>query len=124
MRNVLITTAALVALAMPAEAAKTVRHSWFNVDYPTATCTASTQTPEETLDILRGPIGRGEGYENGRIAPEDVVKTGNGQIHVTIRATLNGAPNTGNFFTSKDMCDDFVKQEHIEPSQAPHDDIN
>jgi hypothetical protein len=49
---------------------------------------------------------------------------GSGQIHVTIRATLNGIPNYANYFTSKDMCDDFVKNEQITPQSAPSGDIN
>jgi len=122
MRNVLIAAAALAAFAGSAEAAP--RHVWYYVNYGSGACEKSQQTPEEMWSILAGPIGRGEGYEVGRISPDDVVKTDSGQIHVTIRATLNGIPNYANYFTSKDMCDDFVKNEQITPQSAPSGDIN
>jgi hypothetical protein len=122
MRSALIAAAALVALAGSAEAA--ARHTWYYVNYDAGACELSNQTPEEMLAFVAGPFGRGMGYEVGRISPDDVVKTGNGQIHVTLRTTLDGRPHNGEFFTSKAMCDDFVKNEQITPQSAPSGDIN
>jgi hypothetical protein len=75
-------------------------------------------------EILAGPIGRTRGYEVERIAPDDVVKTAKGDIHVMIRMTLNGVQNYANLFTSKDECDELVKENKLTPEQAAPGDIN
>ena len=99
MRNILIAAAALVAFAGSANTA--ARHTWYNADYGTGACVLSHHTPEEIWGIIAGPFGSTMGYVTDRISPDDVVKTGNGLIHVTIRATLNGQPTNAEFLASK-----------------------
>jgi hypothetical protein len=121
MRNVLI-AAALVALTGSAQAAP--KHTWFNVNFGSGQCELSKLSPADTLALLAGPVGRGMGYETDRIAPDDVVKTPDGQLHVTVRATINGVPHNAEFFTSKPLCDAFVKGTGLTPQSAPENDIN
>jgi hypothetical protein len=123
MRNVLIAAFSLVAFAGSAGAAAP-KHTWYNVNYGAGTCGLSKQTPEQTWAILDGPAGHAMGYSVDRISPDDVVKTPDGNIHVTITGKLNGEDNHAEFFTSTDACDKFVKDEGISPGQAPSGDIN
>jgi hypothetical protein len=46
--------------------------------------------PEQTWAILDGPAGHAMGYSVDRISPDDVVKTPDGNIRVTITGKLNG----------------------------------
>jgi hypothetical protein len=59
-----------------------------------------------------------------RIGPDDVTKDDKGNIHVHISMTRNGESFNAEFFTSKDACGQFVKDDGITPEQAPAGDIN
>jgi hypothetical protein len=99
--------AALIALAMPAGAAKlkmpngAVRHTWFVLDGRTATCAASDQTPEAFQSDAEGPQGHLEGVTAETIAPGDVTKDDAGNIRVRIRGTDNGQVVSWAFYTSR-----------------------
>jgi hypothetical protein len=128
MRNVLIAAGALVALAMPAEAAKlklpngAVRHTWFILNGRTAACVTSDQTPEAFQSAAEGPQGRLEGVTAETIAPGDVTKDDDGSIRVRIRGTDHGEVVSWAFYTSRDACD--IDAKAMTPEQAPASDIN
>jgi hypothetical protein len=96
MRSVLITAAALVALAGPAEAA--ARHTWYSVDFDEGTCTLSQLTPEQAAS------------QNGfdRITPNDVRKDADGDLSVIIHGNFGGKPYVSSFFSSKAKCEALV----------------
>jgi hypothetical protein len=127
MRTALI-AAALVALAMPADAAKlkmpngNVRHTWFMINGRTATCVAADQTPEAFQSAAEGPQGHLEGVTAETIAPGDVSKDDAGNIRVRIRGTDNGQAVSWAFYTSRDACD--IDAKAMTPEQAPTGDIN
>jgi hypothetical protein len=105
MRNVLIAAAALVALAMPAEAAP--KHVWFDVNYGSGTCDKSLMTPEEFYRSMAfSPMGKAMGVVVSPISPENVTKDDKGNIHVHVDATRNGDPVASDFFTLKADCAD------------------
>jgi hypothetical protein len=47
-------------------------------------------SPEQTWAILDGPAGHAMSYSVDRISPDDVVKTPDGNIRVTITGKING----------------------------------
>jgi hypothetical protein len=108
------------------------RHKWYMLDYSTATCKISDQTPQEFQSLINGFGGRANGYTAEEIAPSDVFKfslPGSGprggsdeDIKVEIRGTLNGAPVKWRFFSQKETCSIWAKD--VQPQQAPESDIN
>jgi hypothetical protein len=130
MREVWIAAAALVALAGSADAATlkmpngAVRHTWYDVDFTKAVCESSRGTPEGRYLYLRSAEGHSSGYTVERIEPADVQKDDAGNIHVTIRESLNGDAGRSEWFSSKDACEAFIRDTGIKPDQAPHSDIN
>jgi hypothetical protein len=122
MRNVLIAAVSLVALAGSASAA--AKHTWFDVSYGTGACEKSSLSPEGFYNMTLTSVGRSLGIVASPISPENVTKDEKGNIHVHVDAMRNGDPVGADFFTSKDQCDQFVKDQKIVPEQAAHDDIN
>jgi hypothetical protein len=121
MRNVLIAAAALVALAGSASAA--AKHKWFALNYGTGSCDPVPLTPEQFF--AAGNASSGEtGTSIDRISPENVTKDAAGNIHVHLTGSRPSGGAQWDFFTSKDECDQFVKDEGIAPEQAPSSDIN
>jgi hypothetical protein len=120
MRTVLIAAAAIVALAGPADAA--AKHKWFILNARTATCEATDQTPEAFQSAAEGPQGHLEGVTADTIAPGDVSKDADGNIHVKIRGTDSGQVVSWAFYTSRAACDLDAKA--MTPEQAPSSDIN
>jgi len=99
------------------------KHTWYQLNYTTATCEVSSQTPEGFQSFVNGPLGHLQGLTAEIIEPKDVLKFGDGSIKVRVRATKNGEPDYYfDFFYTKEVCDIWVKG--AKPKQAPHDDIN
>jgi hypothetical protein len=121
MRNVLIAGVSLVAFAGSANAA--AKHTWYAVDYAHGNCMLSQWTPEafHTMQYAMRPQ---TGIEMDPIAPDQVSKDDKGNIHVHETGSGPNGALDFNFFTSKDACDKFVKDEGISPQQAPEGDIN
>ena len=117
----LLAAAALVTFAGSGDAA--AKRKWFAVNYAHGSCMTSPWTPEE-FHTMQFAMRSSTGIDMDPIAPDDVEKDAAGNIHVH----ETGSGPTGavdyNFFTSKDDCDKFVKNEGITPQQAPSSDIN
>jgi hypothetical protein len=64
------------------------------------------------------------GIDIDPIAPDQVTKDDQGNIHVAMTGTSPQGPTEWNFFTSKAECDKFVTDNGITPQQAPEGDIN
>jgi hypothetical protein len=134
-RSIIIIGCAIAQLASPAGLALTpahaskvkmpngaVRHTWFMIDARTATCISSGQTPEAFQADEGGPQGRLEGVTAETIAPSDVSKGADGEIHVRIRGTYNGQAVSWAFYTSRAACD--IAAQVMNPQQDPSGDIN
>jgi hypothetical protein len=122
MRNVLIAAFSLVALAGSANAAAP-KHKWFGLNYGTGSCDPMPLTPEQFYSF--GNASSGEtGTTIDRISPENVTKDASGAIHVHLTGSRPSGGAQWDFFTSKDECDRYVKDEGIAPEQAPTGDIN
>jgi hypothetical protein len=120
MRKVLMmSAAALLALASPAHAAAR-KHTWYQLNYDTATCELSNRTPEEFQSFVSG-FSHMTGVSAEIIEPKDVDKDAYGNIIVTVRADKDGN-KYWRFYTSKDSCDLTVRT--MKPVQAPSGDIN
>jgi hypothetical protein len=122
MRIMFTAAAALVALAGSADAA-TPKHKWFDVNYPTGTLGVSQQSPEEFYNYVFN-FGGTAGVHFDRITPDQVTKGDKGEIHVHMNGAKGDQIVYMDFFTSKDQCDAFVKDQGITPQQAPSGDIN
>jgi hypothetical protein len=108
--------------AGPASAAAAARrHTWYMLNYSTAKCELSANTPEEFQTFISGPFGHMAGKTAEIIEPSDVSKDAYGDIMVRVRANKEGS-QFWDFFTSKDSCDLTAKT--LKPVQAPSDDIN
>jgi hypothetical protein len=122
MRRLLLSAAgALLSLASPANAEP--RHTWVMVNYAAGTCAPVTFTPEEFYNGVNVRSSE-TGTHMDRIVPENVDKDASGAIHVRTTGTNLSGPVHWDFFTSKDFCDNFVRDQGITPEQAPADDIN
>ena len=119
MRKSLIAVVCLMAPADSAGAAS--KHTWYKLNYITATCELSSLTPEEFQSFVSGPVGHLSGETAEIIEPKDVFKDAYGNITVRVRADKDGN-RYWVFFTSKDTCDLTAKT--LEPVQAPSSDIN
>ena len=64
------------------------------------------------------------GIDMDPIAPDQVTKDDNGAIHVHEPGSGPNGALDFNFFTSKDQCDKFIKDESIAPQQASDSDTN
>jgi hypothetical protein len=118
-RYVLMMSAvSLLTLAGPANAAP--KHTWYQLNYDTATCELSSRTPEEFQSFVSG-FGHMTGVSAEIIEPKDVDKDAYGNIIVTVRADKDGN-KYWRFYTSKDSCDLTAKT--MTPVQAPSGDIN
>ncbi|MGC2784211.1 MAG: hypothetical protein WA397_10365 [Roseiarcus sp.] len=119
MGKILIAAVSFVALAGWANAA--TKHTWYQLNYTTATCELSSLTPEEFQSFVSGPIGHLQGETAEVIEPKDVFKDAYGNISVRVRADKDGN-RYWDFFTSGDTCDLTAKT--FKPVQAPSGDIN
>jgi hypothetical protein len=59
-----------------------------------------------------------------QIGPDAVTKDAAGNIHVHMTGSRPAGVAQWDFFTSKDECEKYVKDEGISPEQAPAGDIN
>ena len=119
MRKIMMMSAVcLLALAGSANAA--TKHTWYQLNYDTATCELSSRTPEEFQSFVSG-FGHLTGVRAEIIEPKDVYKDGYGNIIVTVRADKDGS-KYWRFYTPKDGCDLTAKT--MKPVQAPSGDIN
>jgi hypothetical protein len=123
MKQHLVAFAAIALAASPALAAKTA-HTWFDVDYAHGKCERSQMSPETFSAWTDTPLGHQMGYASERIAPGDVIKDDKGNIQVNMSFTRNGAPMEAHFFTSKEACDAYVKDNDITAQQADDSDLN
>jgi hypothetical protein len=127
MRKLMISTASIIGLASSVEAAKikmpdgTVKHTWYQLNYDTATCEVSDKTPEEFQSFVGGPVGHSQGLTAEIITPDDVYKDAYGNVIVTVRTDKDGKAYW-RFYTSKDSCQLTAKT--LTPVQAPSGDIN
>jgi hypothetical protein len=118
MRKVLISAAGLVVRVGSVQAAP--KHTWYQMNYDTATCELSSRTPEEFQSFVSG-FGHMTGVSAEIIEPKDVDKDAYGNIIVTVRADKDGN-KYWRFYTSKDSCD--LTARTMKPVQAPSGDIN
>jgi hypothetical protein len=127
MGKLVIYTASIVALGNSPEAATvkmpdgSVKHTWYQLNYDTATCEVSSKTPQEFQSFVSGPIGHSQGLTPEIITPDDVYKDAYGNVIVTVRADKDGKAYW-RFYTSKDSCQLTAKT--LTPVQAPSGDIN
>jgi hypothetical protein len=92
-RSVLITAAALVALASPATAAP---RQWYHVDFDAFNCVPSLLTPEQAARLFDG---------GARISPQDVRGDADGDVNVLVHGNFHGKPSVDIFYSSKAKCD-------------------
>jgi opacity protein-like surface antigen len=121
MRSVLIAAVSLAAFASSASAAQ--RHVWFAVDYANGRCAPAPMTPEQFY-LISNEMAAQTGTTVDRIAPENVEKDSQGNIHVSVTGMSHGEPSNWEFFTSKAACEKFITDKGISPEQAPNGDIN
>jgi hypothetical protein len=118
MHKFLVAAVSLAPLASSANAA--TKHTWYQLNYDTATCELSSRTPEEFQSFVSG-FGHLTGDAAEIITPDDVYKDAYGNIIVTVRADKDGN-RYWRFYTSKDSCELTAKT--LTPVQAPSGDIN
>jgi len=118
-----------VALAAPGLAASVPvqadapKHTWFMLNYALGKCEFSAQSPEQFYNGF-AVLGHLAGLAFDRITPEDVGRYADGNIHVHMTGTRDGAPVHMDFFTAIRQCEQFIVDFGIKPEQAPADDIN
>jgi hypothetical protein len=87
-------------------------------------CEDSKTTPEAVYNMMSSPFGHMSGVSVQRIAPSDVIKDDKGNIQVNMEGTRDGNSIWLHFFTSKEACDSYVRDNNIVPEQADRKDIN
>lgn len=124
MRKIILATVAAIGLvvATPALAGQP-RHTWYELDFRSATCGPSG-SPAELTSAKGVFVAHSMGASINPISPSDVEKDDKGNIHVTVHGTRDGNAARWQFFTSRAACDAYVTKNGVVPDQANSGDIN
>ena len=88
-------------------------HTWYQVNYTYGVCDTSEWSPEQTYERFNSPLGRDYGMTVEPIKKEDVTKDRYGNISVELHGTKNSEPVRMNFFTSYQVCLNFLTDNNV-----------